>query len=121
LLASLFFANKISHFMYWEKSFEETSDTRIYKFVGQIFFNSADRFADAFDYKEDVKNVIIDVSHAHFWDITAVYALDKAVIKLRNMGKNVEVIGQNEATQTIIDRFGVHDKPDEIEKVMGGH
>ncbi|OHD81215.1 MAG: sodium-independent anion transporter, partial [Sulfuricurvum sp. RIFCSPHIGHO2_02_FULL_43_9] len=54
LLASLFFANKISHFMYWEKYFEETSSTRIYKFIGQIFFNSADRFADAFDYKEDV-------------------------------------------------------------------
>lgn len=121
LLASLFFANKISHFMYCDKSFEETSNTRIYKFVGQIFFNSADRFADEFDYKEAVKNVIIDVTHAHFWDITAVYALDKAVIKLRNMGKEVEVIGQNEATQTIIDRFGIHDKPSEIEKVMGGH
>lgn len=121
LLASLFFANKISHFMYWEKSFIEASDTRIYKFVGQIFFNSADRFADAFDYREDVKRVIIDVSHAHFWDITAVYALDKAVIKLRNMGKEVEVVGQNQATRTIIDRFGIHDKPEEIEKVMGGH
>ena len=121
LLASLFFANKISHFMYCEKSFEEASNTRIYKFVGQIFFNSADRFADAFDYREDVKNVIIDMSHAHFWDITAVYALDKAVIKLRNMGKNVEVVGQNQATRTIIDRFGIHDKPAEIEKVMGGH
>lgn len=121
LLASLFFANKISHFMYWEKSFEETSSTRIYKFVGQIFFNSADRFADAFDYHEEVKRVIIDVTRAHFWDISAVYALDKAVIKLRNMGKEVEVVGQNEATRTIIDRFGVHDKPSEIEKVMGGH
>ncbi len=121
LLASLFFANKISHFMYWDKSYEETSSTRVYKFIGQIFFNSADRFADAFDYKEDVKNVIIDVSRAHFWDISAVYALDKAVIKLRNTGKEVEVIGQNEATRTIIDRFGIHDKPSEIEKVMGGH
>lgn len=121
LLASLFFANKISHFMYCEKSYEEASNTRIYKFVGQIFFNSADRFADTFDYREDVKNVIIDMSHAHFWDITAVYALDKAVIKLRNMGKNVEVVGQNQATRTIIDRFGIHDKPTEIEKVMGGH
>jgi sulfate permease, SulP family len=121
LLASLFFANKISHLMYWEKSYEETSSTRIYKFVGQIFFNSADRFADAFDYKEEVENVIIDVSKAHFWDITAVYALDKAVIKLRNMGKEVEVVGQNEATRTIIDRFGIHDKPDDIKKVMGGH
>lgn len=121
LLASLFFANKISHFMYWDKSYEETSSTRVYKFIGQIFFNSADRFADAFDYKEDVKNIIIDVSRAHFWDISAVYALDKAVIKLRNTGKEVEVIGQNEATRTIIDRFGIHDKPSEIEKVMGGH
>ncbi|WP_366934082.1 SulP family inorganic anion transporter [Sulfuricurvum sp.] len=121
LLAALFFANKISHFMYCTKSYEETSNTRIYKFVGQIFFNSADRFANEFDYKEEVKNVIIDVTHAHFWDITAVYTLDKALIKLRNMGKEVEVIGQNEATRTIIDRFGIHDKPSDIEKVMGGH
>jgi sulfate permease, SulP family len=121
LLASLFFANKISHLMYWDKSYEETSSTRIYKFVGQIFFNSADRFADAFDYKEEVKNVVIDVTRAHFWDISAVHALDKAVIKLRKMGKEVEVIGQNEATQTIIDRFGIHDKPSEIQKMMGAH
>lgn len=121
LLASLFFANKISHFMYCEKSYEETSSTRVYKFIGQIFFNSADRFADTFDYKENVKNIIIDVGRAHFWDISAVYALDKAVIKLRKMGKDVEVVGKNRATQTIIDRFGIHDKPAEIEKVMGGH
>lgn len=121
LLASLFFANKISHFMYWKKSYEETSSTRVYKFIGQVFFNSAERFTNAFDYKEEVKNVIIDVTRAHFWDISAVYALDKAVIKLRKMGKEVEIVGQNEATRTIIDRFGVHDKPSEIEKVMGGH
>ena len=121
LLASLFFANKISHFMYWDSSYDEANDTRSYKFTGQIFFNSADRLADAFDYKEEVKNVIIDVSHAHFWDITAVYALDKSVIKLRKIGKKVEVIGKNEASKTIIDRFGMHDKPEEIEKVMGGN
>ncbi len=121
LLASLFFANKISHFMYWEKSYEETSSTRVYKFIGQIFFNSAERFVDAVDFKEDVKKVIIDVSRAHFWDISAVYALDKTVIKLRKEGKEVEVVGQNEASKTIIDRFGIHDKPAEIEKVMGGH
>jgi len=121
LLASLFFANKISHFMYWDTSYDEESDTRSYKFTGQIFFNSADRLTNAFDYKEEAKNVIIDVSHAHFWDITAVYALDKSVIKLRKIGKKVEVIGKNQASKTIIDRFGMHDKPEEIEKVMGGH
>ena len=57
----------------------------------------------------------IDVSRAHFWDITAVSALDKAVIKFRREGTDVEVIGLNEASATLIDRFGVHDKPDAVE------
>lgn len=121
LLASLFFANKISHFMYCDTLYDAATKTRTYQFVGQIFFNSAERFNDAFDYKEELDRVIIDVTRAHFWDITAVYALDKAVIKLLKTGKEVEVIGKNEATQTIIDRFGIHDRPEEIEKVMGGH
>lgn len=121
LLASLFFANKISHFMYSESAYDEATDTRTYKFVGQVFFNSADKFYDAFDFKEVVENIVIDLSKAHFWDISAVYALDKAVIKLRREGANVTLIGKNEASATIIDRFGIHDKPEEIEKVMGGH
>jgi SulP family sulfate permease len=47
--------------------------------------------------------------------------LDKTVIKFRREGSEVELIGLNEASETIIDRFGVHDKPEEIEKVLGGH
>lgn len=121
LFASLFFANKISHFMYCETSYNEDKSVKTYKFVGQVFFNSADKFYDNIDFKEVLDRVIIDVSKAHFWDITAVYALDKAVIKLRREGADVEIIGQNEASKTIIDRFGIHDKPQEIEKVMGGH
>ena len=121
LLASLFFANKISHFMYCETSYSEDNTIKTYKFVGQVFFNSADKFYKTFDFKEVVDKVVIDLTRAHFWDISAVYALDKAVIKLRREGTEVEVIGQNEASLTIIDRFGVHDKPEEIEKVMGGH
>ncbi len=121
LLGSLFFANKISHFMYVEKEFDEESDTRTYHVIGQVFFNSADKFIDAFDFKEAVEKVVIDLHRAHFWDITAVTALDKAVIKFRREGAEVVLIGQNEATSTIIDRFGIHDKPEEIEKIMGGH
>jgi sulfate permease, SulP family len=121
LLASLFFANKISHFMYCEPFYDEESDTKTYKIIGQVFFNSSDKFYDLFDYKERITNVIIDVTRAHFWDISAVFALDKAVLKLRKEGKTVSIIGQNEASATIIDRFGIHDKPEEIEKVMGGH
>ncbi|MEJ5168251.1 MAG: SulP family inorganic anion transporter [Arcobacteraceae bacterium] len=121
LLASLFFANKISHFMYCDTSYDEGTNTKTYKFVGQVFFNSADKFYETFDFKEVLDKVIIDLNRAHFWDISAVYALDKAVIKFRREGTKVEVIGQNEASKTIIDRFGVHDKPEEIEKVIGGH
>ena len=121
LLASLFFANKISHFMYCERSYNEDNTVKTYRFVGQVFFNSADKFYDTFDFKEVLDKVIIDLTKAHFWDISAVYALDKVVIKLRREGAEVEIIGQNEASKTIIDRFGMHDDPVEIEKIMGGH
>ncbi|WP_024954236.1 SulP family inorganic anion transporter [Sulfurospirillum arcachonense] len=121
LLASLFFANKISHFMYSETSYNEDNTVKTYKFIGQVFFNSADKFYKTFDFKEVVDKVVIDLTRAHFWDISAVYSLDKAVIKLRREGTDVEIIGQNEASSTVIDRFGIHDKPEEIEKVMGGH
>ena len=121
LLASLFFANKISHFMYCNTVYDENQSLKTYQFVGQVFFNSADKFYESIDFKEEIKYVIIDVSRAHFWDISAVYALDKSVIKLKREGKIVEVIGKNEASQSIIDRFGVHDKPEEIDKVLGGH
>jgi len=121
LLASLFFANKISHFMYVERLSDEYGSSVAYKVVGQVFFNSAERFIGSFDFKEVVEKVVIDLSRAHFWDITGVSALDKVVIKFRREGAEVELIGLNEANQTIIDRFGIHDKPEEIEKMMGGH
>lgn len=83
LLASLFFANKISHLMYVESELDEENDTRTYHVIGQVFFNSADKFVAAFDFKEAVEKVVIDLHRAHFWDITSVSSLDKAVLKLR--------------------------------------
>ncbi|WP_078083909.1 SulP family inorganic anion transporter [Microbulbifer mangrovi] len=121
LLASLFFANKVSHFMYVSSDLDEEQNCRTYKVVGQVFFNSADKFVAAFDFKEALDKVVIDLSRAHFWDVSAVYSLDKAVVKFRREGAEVELIGLNEASSTIVDRFGVHDKPEEIEKVLGGH
>ena len=61
----------------------------------------------------------IDLSRAHFWDITAVGALDKVVLKFRREGTEVAVIGLNQASATIVDRFGVHDKPDAVDQMMG--
>ena len=119
LIASLNFASKVSRFM--AVSSELKASTRTYAVTGQVFFASADRFMSHFDFREAVEHVIIDVSHAHFWDITSVSALDRVVIKFRREGTDVEIRGMNQATRTIIDRFGVHDKPEEVEKLMGGH
>jgi len=121
LLASLFFANRVGHFMYVSGEYDEAEDTRTYNVVGQVFFASADKMLAGLDFKEAVGRVIIDLKRAHFWDITAVGALDKAVLKFRREGALVEVQGLNEASETIVDRFGVHDKPEEIDKVLGGH
>jgi SulP family sulfate permease len=121
LLGALFFANKVSHFMYIGKDLSEDGNTRSYRVVGQVFFNSAERFNAGFDFKEVVEKVVIDLSRAHFWDISAVGALDKVVMKFRREGAEVELIDLNEASETIVDRFGIHDKPEEIEKVLGGH
>lgn len=121
LLASLFFANKISHFLYAESALNGDDNQRVYYIHGQVFFNSADKFLGFFDFKEVLEKVVIDLSRAHFWDISAVHALDTAVLKFRREGAEVEVRGLNEASETIVDRFGVHDKPEQIEKVLGGH
>jgi SulP family sulfate permease len=80
---------------------------RTYNIVGQVFFTSADKFVSYFDFKEAIDKVVIDLTHAHFWDITSVSALDKVVIKFRREGTEVEVIGMNEASATIVDRFAV--------------
>jgi len=121
LLASLFFANKIGRFLVIKSEKDGDQDRRHYRVVGQVFFASADKFADSFDFKEVVEHVTIDLSHAHFWDITSVASLDKVVIKFRREGTEVEVLGMNEATRTVVDKFGVYDKPEEVEKLMAGH
>ncbi|WP_298184395.1 SulP family inorganic anion transporter [uncultured Pseudomonas sp.] len=120
LLAAMFFANKIGHFLYINSEADSDGSQRTYTVVGQVFFSSADKFVAAFDFKEAVSKVIIDLSRAHFWDITAVAALDKVVIKLRREGTEVEVLGLNEASATIVDRFGVHDK-DNATDLLSGH
>ncbi|WP_341581532.1 SulP family inorganic anion transporter [Marinobacter metalliresistant] len=119
LLAALFFANKVGHYMLVTSELDEATDTRTYRVVGQVFFSSSEKFMESFDFREAVDNVVIDLSRAHFWDITAVGALDKAVIKFRREGSEVEVIGLNEASATIVDRFGVHDKPEAVDQLMG--
>lgn len=116
LLSGIFFAHKVSQV--FGISSELSGDTRTYTVRGQIFFASADSFGGAFDFKEVLSKVVIDVSHAHFWDLTSVGALDKVVLKYRREGAEVEILGMNEASATIVGRLGTHDKPGALERML---
>ena len=120
LLSGFFFAHKVGQILRIKSMTADEGRVRIYTITGQVFFASAERFINAFDYKEVIEKVRIDVSRAHFWDITAVSALDKVVIKFRREATEVEVIGQNEASSTMVDKFAVHDK-DGAEDMLMGH
>jgi len=110
LLSGVFFAQKVGRMLSVSVHDGEDGRVRRYRVAGQVFFASADQLFHAFDYGGVPQHVHIDVSHAHFWDITAVGALDKVVFKLRRAGATVEVHGLNEASAMMIDRFAVHDK-----------
>lgn len=119
LMSALFFANKIGRFMVVQT--QQNDKQRTYNVIGQVFFASSEQFIASFDFKEVVDKVVIDLSHAHFWDITAVTSLDKVVIKFRREGAEVEIIGMSEATATMVDKFAVHNDPQQVEKLMAGH
>ena len=120
LLSGFFFAQKVGRMLRIRSKTEDEGRVRVYQVTGQVFFATADHFTNAFDYKEVIDKVCIDVSRAHFWDITAVSALDKVVLKFRREGADVEIIGLNEASTTMVDKFGVHDK-DGAEDLLMGH
>jgi len=120
LLSGFFFAHKVGRIFRVSSLSEDEGRVRTYSIYGQVFFASAERFTNAFDYKEVIEKVKIDVSRAHFWDITAISALDKVVLKFRREGTDVEVIGLNEASATMVDKFAVHDK-DAVDDILTGH
>lgn len=120
ILSGLFFASKVKRIFTVESTLSADGLTRHYAVSGQVFFASSDSFVEAFDFKEVLDRVVIDVSQAHFWDISAVGTLDKAILKFRREGTDVEVIGLNEASASMIDRFAIHDKPG-ADAQLGAH
>jgi sulfate permease, SulP family len=118
LTSALFFARKVSRLLKIESQLSEDHEKRTYTVYGQVFFASAETFSNSFDFKEVIEHVSIDVSAAHFWDLSAVGALDKVVMKFRREGTTVQLVGMNVASATIVDRLAVHDKPDALELML---
>ncbi|WP_349370554.1 SulP family inorganic anion transporter [Salinarimonas sp.] len=118
LLSGIFFAWKIAQLFRVTSHLSPDGATRTYVVEGQLFFASAETFAAAFDYREVLERVVVDVSRAHIWDISSVSALDAVVLKFRREGAEVEIVGLNEASETIVDKLAIHDKPGALEKLL---
>jgi len=119
LLSGIFFAWKVAQIFRVTSVLSEDGRTRTYRVEGQLFFASAGDFLAALDFAETLERVQIDVAAAHIWDLTGVNAVDTAVLKFRRAGAEVEVIGLNEASATIMDKLAVHDQPGAMERVLG--
>ncbi len=118
LLSGIFFAGKIAQLFRVRSEISADGRERTYIVEGQLFFASTEDFMAAFDFKETLEKVTIDVSRAHIWDISSVAALDMAVLKFRREGAEVGIVGMNEASETIVDKLAVHDKPGAMDKLL---
>jgi sulfate permease, SulP family len=107
ILSAIFFVAKISKVKV-ESKLDVMSNRRAYVVTGQIFFASVTDLVASFDLKETVKEVSIDFSNAHVWDDSAVAAIDRIVIKLRENGSHVVLIGLNEPSSKLINKLAVH-------------
>jgi SulP family sulfate permease len=119
LLSGLFFAWKVAQIFRVTSVLSDEGTHRTYHVEGQLFFASGDDFMKAFDFKEALERVTIDVSRAHIWDISSVMALDMVILKLRREGAEVDILGMNEASETIVDKLAIHDEPGAFERLMG--
>jgi len=100
LLSGVFFAWQAARLLTVSQT--RSGDVETYTAAGQVFFASADALGEAINYQTDAQTIIIDVSHARFWDITSVQSLEKIISKLRNHDKTVEVRGLQPEQHEII-------------------
>ncbi|MFJ1298331.1 SulP family inorganic anion transporter [Pseudomonadota bacterium AL_CKDN230030165-1A_HGKHYDSX7] len=110
VLSAVFFASKVQRVLSVDSALSEDGGTRRYHVRGQVFFASSEALLAEFDFKESVQRVELDVTQAHFWDITAIEALDRIVEKFRRNGIDTVVMGLNEASATLVQKYGRHDK-----------
>ncbi|WP_426750579.1 SulP family inorganic anion transporter [Myxococcus sp. Y35] len=119
VLSAIFFARTVAKLVVVESALSEDGGSRRYQVSGELFFVSVEAFVSAFDFREAVRAVEVDLSRAHIWDVSAVAAVDRVVLKFRARGVEVKLSGLNEASATLLTRLGTHDKPGAV--LSAGH
>jgi SulP family sulfate permease len=116
-LSTVFFSRKIAQVVFVDTVLGPDQRERTYKVAGQLFFVSVEEFIGYFNFEEELDRVIVDLTHAHIWDQAAVNAIDKVVLKFRRHGAEVELLGVNEASQSLLNRLATHNQPDALDKL----
>jgi SulP family sulfate permease len=118
VMSTVFFSRQIAKLVFVDKILSSDGTHRTYNVAGQIFFVSVDEFLEAFDFQEMVDLITIDLTQAHLWDQGAVAAMDKVVLKFRRNGADVELVGVNEASATLLDKLSIHKDPDALNQTQ---
>jgi sulfate permease, SulP family len=113
LLSAILFVRKLAHLI--DVTSEREDRVTTYHVHGALFFVSVGGFLECLDFQEEVDLVVLDLTHSHVWDHSAVAAIDKVVARFRKRGIEVEVQGMNEASAGIVGRLAMFDKDGPIE------
>ncbi|MFQ6584931.1 SulP family inorganic anion transporter [Priestia megaterium] len=109
ILSAIFFAAKISKL---EVSLKESEHRTVYNVKGQLFFASVQDFVNSFAFKGKQDLILIDFSEAHIWDDSAVAAIDKVVLKLKEQtSAEVELTGLNDVSDELVQKLATYNKP----------
>lgn len=118
MLSAVFFASKISR-VDITSVFVKAANKKIYRVSGQLFFASVTEFVDSFDFREDVKEIDLDLTQAHLWDDSAVGAIDKVILKYHQNGIKVNLIGLNTESNKLVEKIAIYNKPGGLDKAVG--
>ncbi|WP_404288049.1 SulP family inorganic anion transporter [Glutamicibacter arilaitensis] len=108
LTAVVLFANRVAHFVTVKRSVTGVKEGQaaIYTVDGELFFASSNDLYTQFDYAGDPHQIIIDMSASHLWDASTIAALDSITDKYEKYGKQVQILGLNEASLKMRERLG---------------
>ncbi|WP_354212595.1 SulP family inorganic anion transporter [Arthrobacter sp. UYCu511] len=104
--AMVMFARRVAHFVTVQRIMATGEESVTYVVNGELFFASSNDLYTQFSYVLDPAHVVIDMHASHLWDASTIAALDAITDKYQRLGKDVEIVGLNEASAKMRQRLG---------------
>ena len=108
IVAMVLFARRVAHFVTVERTITTVNghETATYTVDGELFFASSNDLFTQFEYAHDPDHIIIDMQASHLWDASTIAALDAITEKYHRHGKDVQIVGLNDASILMRQRLG---------------